>query len=196
VDLERAREILVGPTPEAEGSFYGNAEGLSLGRGLVISGVPFPTIREDRQGFSIRAGLVYVFSHECDLEPSNVRFLNGNALIGAVLQLRDVLAEAETRGMSDDALAGNLGHLASRRMARAVYFPPIPDHLTDGGILSLNMITFTGIEMLVAGTRVTAITDYADRVIEEALREHLTREKSELLPLSASTFRRGRSIMG
>jgi len=196
VDIDRAREILVRPTPEAEGSFYGAAAGLSLGRGLVIASVPFPAIAPDRQRFRIQSGLVYVFSHECDLEPSNVRFLNGNALVGVIIRLRDVLAEASDRNMSEDDLAGCLGHLASRRMARAVYFPPIADYLPDGGILRLNMITFTGIEMLEAGTRVTAVTDYADRVIEEALREHLTREKSELLPLSGATQGRARSILG
>jgi hypothetical protein len=196
VDLDRAREILVGPTPEAEGSFYGPAGDLSLGRGLVIGDVPFPVVDLDRERFRVQSGLVYVFSHECDLEPSNIRFLNGNALVGAILQLRDVLAEAHARSLGDNELAGFLGHLASRRLARAIYFPPIPECLPDGGILSLNMITFTGIEMLKAGTRVKAVTDYADRVIEEALRDHLTREKSELLPLSGAPSGRSRSILG
>jgi len=194
VDLQRAREILVGPTPEAEGSFYGSPEGLSLGRGLIIADVPFPALRADRQGFSVQSGLVYVLSHECDLEAANVRFLNGNALVGTLLQLADVLNEAAARGVEESDLAGVLGHLASRRMARAVYFPPIPDHLENGGILSLNTISFTSVELLNQGSRVAAVTDYADRVIEEALREHLTREKSELLPLSGATFLRGRSI--
>lgn len=79
-------------------------------------------------------------------------------------------------------------------MARAVYFPPIPGHLDNGGILSLNTISFTSVSFLNQGERVAAVTDYADRVIEEALREHLTREKSELLPLSGATLRRSNSI--
>jgi hypothetical protein len=128
------------------------------------------------------------------LEPTNVRFLNGNVLVGAILQLRDVLAEAEAQGITDDEIAGFLGHLASRRVARAVYFPPLPDDLPDGGILSLNMITFTGVEMVNKGRRIVAVTDYGDRVVEEALREHLTRAKSELLPLSGGMSARGRSI--
>lgn len=111
MDLQRAREILVGPTPEAEGSFYGSPEGLSLGRGLVIAGVPFPALRPDGSGFSVQAGLVYVLSHECDLEATNVRFLNGNALVGNLLQLADVLEEANARGMAESDLAGVLGHL-------------------------------------------------------------------------------------
>lgn len=195
MDLKRAREILIGPTPEAEGSFYGTTDGLSLGRGLIISDVPFPVVGADRARFQVQSGLVYIFSHECDLDPANARFLNGNALVGVIIKLHDVLAEAEARGLKDDDLAGYLGHMASRRLARAVYFPPSPDHLPDGGVLSLNMITFTGIEMLNAGKPVAAVTDYADRVIEEALREHLTREKSERLPLSGVPALRRRSIL-
>jgi hypothetical protein len=196
MDLQRARQIVGASALDDPGSFYGSPEGLALGTGLIINGVDYPFFDPERERFSVRAGLVYVLSHECDLEPTNTRFLNGAALVCPILPLASALREAETAMVAQDDLAAFLGNVAARRVARCVYMPPLAGHLPDGGLLNLNLIASTTVDLLNAGERVAAVSVFGLRAIDAALEQHLRREKAEPLPLASATLRRPSSIHG
>jgi hypothetical protein len=196
MDVARAREILNSTALDDPGSFYGSADGLSLGVGLVIANVEYPVFDQDRQRFTVRAGLVYVLSHECDLDPANVRFLNGAAVVCPILPLANIISDATAAAYPDDELGAFLGNVGARRAVRCVYMAPIAEHLPDGGLLNLNLICSTAISRLQAGQRVAAVSGAALMSIDAAIEQHLRREKAERLPLSEIPLRRGRSIIG
>lgn len=196
MELARAREIIEANAQDDSGSFYGSHADMSLGMGLLIDKVEFPIFNEETDKFSVQAGLVYVLSHECDLDPKNSRFLNGIALVCPVLQLEAVLIDAEERKVAEGDLGAFLGNVAARKIARCVYLPPLADRVPNGGFLNLNLLASTSVGRIEAGDRVAAITIPALYTIQEALSEHLLREKSETLPLAGAPWRRSRSIRG
>lgn len=196
MQLERAREVLTSSALDDPGSFYGPANSLALGVGLIIDGVEYPVFDHARDVFSVRTGLIYVLSHECDLDPNNDRFLNGAALICPILPLKNVVNEATQLGLRDDELGAFLGNVAARRATRCVYMPPIATHLPDGGLLNLNLIASTSINRLNAGARVLAVSNSGHRSIDAAIDHHLRREKSEVLPLANAAVKRSRTIRG
>jgi hypothetical protein len=196
MELVRAREIIDANALDDSGSFYGSPAEMSLGLGLLIDNVEFPIFNEETNRFSVQAGLVYILSHECDLDPANSRFLNGIALVSPILQLEAVLKDADARGVPEGDLRAFLGNVATRKIARCVYLPPLADKIPNGGLLNLNLLASTSVGRLEAGERVAAITVPALYTIQEALSEHLLREKSETLPLAGVPWRRSRSIRG
>jgi hypothetical protein len=194
MDLARAREILAASALDDTGSFYGSPNGLSLGVGLIVSNVEFPVFDPTKDKFAVQAGLVYILSHECDLEPTNERLLNGAALVCPILQLKSVLIDFEHLGAPVNEVGAFLGNVAARRATRCVYMPPISNYLPDGGILNLNLIASTSVSRLKAGETVAAITAPAMMTIDMAIEQHLRRSKSERLPLSSAPLKRARSI--
>lgn len=149
MELARAREIIETNAQDDSGSFYGSPADMSLGLGLIIDNVEFPIFNEETDRFSVQAGLVYVLSHECDLDPGNSRFLNGIALVSPILQLDAVLKDADARGVPDGDLGAFLGGVAARKVARCVYLPPLAEKLPDGGLLNLNLLVSTSVRRLV-----------------------------------------------
>lgn len=196
MDLQRAREVLASRALDDPGSFYGSSGALALGLGLLVKGVEYPFFDQSRDIFSVRAGLVYVLSHECDLDPSNERFLNGMALICPIIPLGDIIEEAVLVNLPDDELGAFLGNIAVRRAIRCVYMPPVSEFLPDGGLLNLNLIASTAVSRLEAGQRIAAISPFGLRTIDAAIEQHLRREKSDRLPLSGATVRKSRTIYG
>jgi len=194
MEVQRAREILRSLSLDDEGSFYGSGRGLSLGAGLLYRDVEFPIFNEKTGRFQVRSGLVCVLSHECDVDPANVRFLNGMVLVCLVLPLAAVVDVAAARALSDGDLGAFLGNVARRRTPRCVYFVPHPAFLPDGGLLNLNLIASTDRLFLPDSNRVAALSAQAFRTVSSALEDHLIRPKAEILPFTDAAIRRSRSI--
>ena len=195
MEVDRAREILRSLNLDDEGSFYGPASGPSVGSGLLFRNVTFPLYDTQAGRFRAQSGLVCVLSHECDLDPANDRFLNGMALVCLVLSLEAITAAARDGGFPDDDLGAFLGNVARRRTPRCVYFPPMGD-LPHGGLLNLNLIASTAVSELKTANCAGALSEHAYRSVVSALEQHLTRPKSETLPLSDARPTKGRSIIG
>lgn len=196
MELARARKIITSTALDDEGSFYGPSENLALGAGLILDGVEFPFFDIDADRFRVRAGLVLVLSHECDLDPENDRFLNDMAVVCPIIPLQALVEDAAASGLTDNELGAFLGNVGRRRVARSVYCPPLPPQLEHGGIVNFNLIASTAVTKLHSGQRIRSLTAFGHRSIWAALEEHLTRAKSETLPLAGATVLRGRSIVG
>lgn len=196
MDVSQAHSIVTAAARDDAGAFYGPSAGLALGAGLILSNVEFPSYQPDEDRFVVWAGPVLVLSHECDLDPENQRLLNNLALICPLRRLEVLVEMAEAAGYSDNALTTFLGNLASRRVSRAMYFPPLPDILPYGGFIYLNQFTHTSVKRLSAEDveRITALSAYAMQSVDYVLLEHLFRDKVDQLPLHSAAIRRSISI--
>jgi hypothetical protein len=196
VDVAQAHSIVAAAARDDAGAFYGSSAGLTLGAGLILSNVEFPAYQPDEDRFIVWAGPVLILSHECDLDQNNQRLLNDLAIICPVRQLEALVEMAGQAGYSDNALTTFLGNLASRRVSRAVYFPPFPDALPHGGFIYLNQFTHTSVKRLSAegSEKIGALSAYAMQSVDYVLKEHLFREKADRLPLHSAAMRRSISI--
>ena len=196
MDIAQAHSVVAAAARDDAGSFYGSVAGLALGAGLVVANVEFPAYQPNEDRFVVWAGLVLVLSHECDLDQDNQRLLNDLALICPVRKLEALVDVAAEAGYDDAALTAFLGNLASRRVSRAIYLPPLPDQLPYGGFVYLNQFTHTSVKRLMADEAkpVIALSAYAMQSVDYALMGHLLRNKSDQLPLTRAPLRRGISI--
>lgn len=196
MDVAQAHSIAAAAARDDTGTFYGAPTGLALGAGLVLSNVEFPLYQPNEDRFVAWAGLVLVLSHECDLDQGNQRLLNDLALICPIRSLEALVGAAAEAGYSDNALTTFLGNLASRRVSRAMYLPPLPDALPHGGFMYLNQFTHTSVKRLGADDvqKVAALSAYALQSVDYVLLEHLFRDKADQLPLTFAALRRGISI--
>ena len=177
-------------------SFYGLAAGLALGAGLIVDGVEFAAYDPSEDRFRVLKGLVYVLSHECDLDQDNERLLNQSGLICPIIRIETIIREAAAAELPDHFMGAFLGNLANRAVSRAVYMPPIADHLPHGGILYLNEMTSTPVGRLKAGIPIAAVTAAGLLAIDASIENHFRRPKSDRLPLSGATIRKAVSIGG
>lgn len=196
MELAEAHSIVAAAARDDAGTFYGPAEGLALGAGLILSNVEFPAYHPEEDRFVAWAGLALILSHECDLDQDNQRLLNDLALVCPVRKLDALVEMAAVAGYSDNALTTFLGNLASRRVSRAMYMPPLPDVLPYGGFIYLNQLTHTSVKRLSSddAQTVTALSAYAMQSVDYVLLEHLFRDKADQLPLTFAALRRGISI--
>ena len=76
LDVPKAVNLAQEHFPYNANAFYGAADGLSLGVGLVYQGVKYPLFDDHTRLFDTVEGLAYVLTHECDVDQSNARHFN------------------------------------------------------------------------------------------------------------------------
>jgi hypothetical protein len=168
-------------------AFYGSGQGRGLGVGLIYDGVSFPLFNLDHDLFDTASGVVYVLTHECDVDAANERNFNEKVLICPVIKFEDLVVEVIER-QSEGALFGMIPDLANDSVFRVFYLPPVPGRLGHqlpfGGFLYLNDICSTHVRCFHQGraVRVCALSSYALRLLDGKLQNHLFRPKAEALP--------------
>lgn len=185
MDIREAHRIFEGAHPSFD-RFYGGADGIGLGVGLILQNAAYPLFNAADGEFAVVAGLVYVVSHECDIDPANDRPFNDAALVCPIIPLDAAVArlsaergEANTRSF--------LSQVAGRLVDRVAYVPTIPDRLPFGGILYFNNISHTQVRELEAAEviRCCAVSVFGLRYVDAALHQAiLKRPKSDRLPFS------------
>jgi hypothetical protein len=151
--------------------------------GLIYDGVHFPLFDEAEKVFDTAEGLVYVLTHECDVDEANERHFNEYVLICPINRFEAFAADF-CATYSEGALYGMLPHLAKDAIFRVFYLPPIPDMLPYGGLLCLNQICNTHVSEFASAEarKVCALSSYALQFIDFKLENHLRRPKAETLP--------------
>lgn len=166
------------------GAFYGSAIGLSLGTGLIYRDVLFPLFDQAEELFDTVAGLAYVATHECDIDQGNTRHFNDHVIICPIILLNEFAVDfSETE--PESALLEIIGDIASDRIYRVFYLPPISEEvLPHGGLLYLNHLCSTHVNVFheLGAAPVCALSTYAQHRLDLKLTNHLFREKAELLP--------------
>lgn len=173
-------------TPDLVGRFYSSGTSIGLGKGKIYESVQCPLYDPERGLFVTGEALIYVLTHECDIDAANERVFNEELLICPIIKLEDFVA-TYSEFLPDDKLGAFLGNLGSRNVARLVFLPPLPPIMEFGGLMYLNQIThthvtaFKGRESQVA----PAVTSFGLEHIEYALENHFLRPKAERLAFAA-----------
>jgi hypothetical protein len=160
-------------------TFYGDRDYLSLGRGLIYNGILYPLYVEEENRFRTLEGLVYVLSHECDVDQNNVRAYNDDILVCPMTPLENVV---EVFGDKDNELKSFLGHVAKGRMSRLMWFPRIAGVLEYGAMVFWNQICGTKVQVFnrEGAEKVAALSFEGLYAVESALREHFLRPKVQV----------------
>src|SRR4051794_11611175 len=111
MEPECAQTILKASAFDRTETFYAPDNGLPLGVGLIIDDVEFPIFDPAADRFAVVKGLVYLLSHECDLDPANARVLNDMGLVCPIVAIPEFLVDCERMGIADDEVGATLGNL-------------------------------------------------------------------------------------
>jgi len=185
MDAEEASKLIHNSAAHNYGNFYGgSAHRLQLGVGLIYNGIRFPLLNIDDLIYDTHVGLVYILTHECDIDSRNVRPYNDHLIVCPIISL-----EACVTHLSSILNTGDLKSFFHRvgrdDISRVTYLPPISEHLPNGGLIYFNQITHTHINMFdnSDADRIESVTANGLRVIDYKVANHLLRPKSESLSL-------------
>lgn len=166
------------------GRFYSPGGEVGLGKGKLYETVAYPFFDLENRIFQTVEGMVYVLTHECDVDLDNQRIFNEDVLICPIIPLEHIV-EAYREALSRMQLESFLTNLGARNISRVVYLPPYSG-LDYGGVMYLNHITNTHISSFsqTTVTSVCAVTAFGLTQIEYALENHLLRPKTDRLAFS------------
>jgi hypothetical protein len=189
MSLDHLKQIISDSIDTANaGAYYGAPTGLSLGAGLIYSGVQFAQYNSLDKQFEIIEGPALVLTNECDV--ANERDFNEYVLICPIITLEAFAATYVARhGLAKASEL--LRAIAANTVYRVFLLPPPADLLNlpsfqNGGLLYLNQICSTHVSLF--GTEevrpLCALSQYGQQRLDQKLTNHLLRPKDELLPLT------------
>lgn len=167
------------------GQFYGPAHGMAIGSGVIVSSIPMPVYLPDQEAYATGKGAALVLTHECDIDPDNIRPFNDKALVAPLIRFEKYVQTASQEYSSQEinAFASNV---ASGNTTRLCYLPRFGDGsspLHFGAFIDLNYITSCGIQSLIRSPILCSLSGYAISFIDRALQNHLFRAKADRAPL-------------
>lgn len=172
---------LISPYVSADvGKFYGSVNNLSLGAGLIYPDIRIPEFNVAEQLFDTFDTNVYVITHECDVDPGNVRPFSDLVLVCPVILLSDLIAEYIDE-IGPTQIRAFLAAVGQRKISRVVYLPPGPQHMRHGGFIYLNNIASTHISAFDKKVPICAVSQFGLKEVDMALTNHLLRPKAEWL---------------
>jgi hypothetical protein len=166
------------------GAFYGSAEGLAPGAGVIFRHVQFPIYNPAIRSFEARRGAVLILTHECDIDPGNARGFNTGFVLAPITRLEGLEGTPDNQ---KDAVRNLVRDIAANRINRVFYLPPPPDllgipDLPLGGLIYLNAISSGHIDQLADAEAICALSDYAQQLLDQKLENHFFRPKDQTLP--------------
>jgi hypothetical protein len=177
---EAAMKVCAWSRPNA---FYGTAAGLAPGAGLIYDRMPHATFNNDTGRFEARRGPVLVLTHECDIDPANVRPFNEAFIIAPIITMRAIADNHQAVGKVEEAHQ-LVCACSANLVSRLLFLPPGPAFLQHGAFVYLNALTSAHVSQLRDGevTAPCALSAYGLEVFDHKLKNHLFRPKAEQLP--------------
>ena len=74
------------------GRFYGPPSGPAIGKGGILKDAIYAAYDDESGRFATVLGMVYVLTHECDIDPANDRGFNTDMLVCPDIRLEDLVA--------------------------------------------------------------------------------------------------------
>jgi hypothetical protein len=183
LDLALANFALAKP-----GAFYGAAAGCSLGAGVIYGDAVFPLFDNASGAFDTVQGLVYVVTHECDVDQSNVRRFNEFVVVCPLIPLEDLVAEYES-SIGESELKSLLVSAAKNDVFRVFFLPPTPSllgvpALERGALMYLNQLCSTHVSFFIPGraTALCALSTHGLERLDWKFQNLLFRPKADDLP--------------
>lgn len=183
VDLARACEEAL-PHSKA-GQFYGPIGDMAFGTGVIVTDLPYPVFLPNAGAYGTRRGTALIMSHECDIDPDNVRPFNDNALVAPVIGLRTYVENVAHLYSADETRSFILA-VAKGLTTRLLFLPRFGDSscpLYYGGLIDLNFMTSCGVKALSEASKICALSGAAISIVDVALQNHLIRPKADTPPL-------------
>jgi len=168
------------------GSFYSSGDNIALGVGKIYNNIRYPIYDEDEHIFNTQAGLVFVLTHECDVDSRNNRLFNTDVLISPIIDF-SCFIEEQSKISDEHYLKNFLTSLSKDSISRVMYIPSIDkNYLPYGGLLYLNHICSTHISAftLENAEAIAAVTAPALEKVDRFLHNHFLRPKSDTLALT------------
>jgi hypothetical protein len=165
----------------SETDFYVTENHFALGRGLIYDQVRYPLYLPDERKFRTVEGRVYVLTHECDADQSNIRPYNDDILICPLLQFEIWVCDFHQRYGRDKCLSW-LANMGKRKISRLFYFPKIDDRFRFGAVAFLNQMYSTKINEFVEDRAqlVSSLSSDGLEDIQTVLRTHFFRPKVDV----------------
>lgn len=187
--VEEAVKHVLGSSTVDVGRFYFSGKSLSVGRGMLYGSIIFPLFDSNTGVFLTVEGQGYVLTHECDVNENNNKLFNTDVLICPIIPLPDVIEEL-AQELSQAQLISFLTNLGARNISRLVYLPTLASSLEYGGVLYLNQITNTPVNLFHNGNAhsIGALTGYGLTVVDYSIENHLLRPKADRLALMPQDF--------
>lgn len=165
------------------GKFYGSIQPATVGAGMIFDNVRYPLFNIQDQVYDTRSSLVYVLTHECDVDQSNSRYFNDHVVVCPLIPIETLVETQSEHGFSDDELQELLFQIAKRNVLRLVYFPPSGTFLKSGAVMYLNNLVSTHVLVFDNIKPVGAVSAYGLEQVDIALRNSLFRPKASRLSL-------------
>ena len=189
----QALEICLRKVRPEPGRFYGPADDLPLGSGLILKDCPLALTHPSEMRFQTALGLALVLTHECDADTRNDRYFNDHVLVCPIIPLDDFCAAYEDH-LGPRSWAVFLDNLAAGHVFRAMYLPPpnkplFTEELESGGIIYLNTISSCRVSWLenLDKHAICSLSEPAHWALDFKIRNHFLREKPTRLRLGQST---------
>lgn len=146
---EHLRDVALAHSTAKPEFFYGPPGKLSVGAGLIYSGIRVPVYDSARRIFQTRSSYVLVLSHECDLDQVNVRPFNKGALVVPIIPLQHATGAADS-GLDDDKIEQVVINACKNNVHRLFYLPPLYScaDLAFGSLAYLNDMCSTHVRSL------------------------------------------------
>lgn len=187
MELSAAREILIEKADTDYGKYYSTGTDLDLGAGQIYTTIRYPLFDSRSAHFDTVEGIVYVVTHECDIDQRNRRPFNDLLLVLPILPLEDWLPIfAGTNKSHPQRVPSFLGRIARREVSRVAYLPPTDHSLPYGGLIYFNQMAHTHVSLTAneESRRVCTLTQYGLEKVDQMIADHLLRPKANILPLA------------
>lgn len=164
--------------------FYGAATLMGLGSGIVVTNVAQPIYLPDRDAYGTGRGAALILTHECDIDPENIRPFSDKAIVAPLIKL-DKYLENFSADYSTENARSFAAHVAKGHTTRLHFLPRFGDSrspLHFGAFIDFNYITSCGIQSLANSPILCSLSGYAISVLDRALQNHLFRPKADVPP--------------
>ena len=167
------------------GQFYGPANGMALGSGIIVTNVAVPVFLPDKDAYGTGRGAALILSHECDIDPNNIRPFNDKALVAPLIRFDRYIDGASQQVSRNDiiAFATNVARGNTTRLCFLPRYGDTDSPLHFGAFIDLNYLTSCGLQSLAKASVLCSLTGYAIGVIDRAIQNHLFRPKADRPPL-------------
>lgn len=165
--------------------FYGPVNGMALGSGIIVTNVAQPVYMPNRDAYGTGKGAALILTHECDIDPDNIRPFSDKALIAPIIKLEKFIEELSNNHARDDIIS-LASHVAKGNTSRLFFLPRFGDTaspLRFGALIDFNYITSCGIHSLAGSPMLCSLSGYGISAIDRALQNHLFRPKADSAPL-------------
>jgi len=172
------------------GKFYGPANNLPLGAGLILRDcvLALPDIESIR--YQTATGLAVILTHECDIDQSNNRNFNDLILVCPIIPLDDFCLECENED-GTGSWGGILPEIVKNNVYRAMYLPPVTQafncpEMVGGGIIYLNHISSCRVNWIsnLSQQAICSLSAPGLLALDTKIQNHLLRPKAASLSFS------------